>query len=262
MKNLIKNISKMFPALILTGPRQVGKTSLLKKMFNDYNYITLDIPSTAEMAEKNPDIFLKELKKPVILDEIQYAPSLFRHLKIEVDNDTSKGQYFLTGSQNFLLMHGVTESLSGRCAVLNMLGLTVHEIQNNFNNRLNQIRNCWQEGGKDKARELIRDIRSISVVLLPKYFQTDSLYKYETLSLNPYSIISKINKLTEEIEGEFPQFILKLEESSFDDFDEEKKLFSVDYENLTSENIIALNSDLVGYSKEHGLDFENNIAIS
>lgn len=134
----------------------------------------------------------------------------------------------------------------------------INEIQNDFNNRLNQIRNCWQEGGKDKARELIRDIRSISVALLPKYFQTESLYKYETLSINPYSIISQIKKRTEEIEGELPQFTLKLEESSFIDFDEKKELVPLDFENIIQENIIALNSDLVGYSKDFGLDFSND----
>lgn len=124
----LKKIAEIFPAVLVTGPRQVGKTSLLRKHFQDITYITLDIPSVAEMAETNPDIFLENLKTPAILDEIQYAPTLFRHLKIVIDRNPHKGQYLLTGSQNFQMMQGISESLSGRCGILNLLGLSTVEI--------------------------------------------------------------------------------------------------------------------------------------
>ncbi len=124
----LKKVANMFPAVLMTGPRQVGKTSLLRKHFPDIPYITLDIPSVAEMAEKNPDIFLENTQTPVILDEIQYAPTLFRHLKIAIDRNPIPGQYLLTGSQHFQMMEGVTESLSGRCGILTLSGLSIEEI--------------------------------------------------------------------------------------------------------------------------------------
>ena len=132
----------------------------------------------------------------------------------------------------------------------------IREIKNNFSLGIEQIKKSWREGGKENARELIRDIRSINVALLPAHFTTESLYKYETLSINPYSIMSQIRKKIQDIDGEIPQFILKLEESAFD-YDEKKELSSLNYEEIAYENIIALNSDLIGYSREFGLDFEN-----
>jgi len=129
------------------------------------------------------------------------------------------------------------------------------EIKNNSANKWDQIRECWMIGGKDKARTLIRDIRSISIVLLPEGLPVESLYYYESLSMNPFSLISKIRKITERMDV-IPNYTLKHEESSFIDFDEEKKLASIDFEKIKNENIIALNSDIVGYSPEFGLDFE------
>jgi CRISPR-associated endonuclease/helicase Cas3 len=129
------------------------------------------------------------------------------------------------------------------------------EIENNSHLRWDKIRTCWLEGGKEHARELIRDISSINIVLLPAYYRTDSLYKYEALSINPHSLESKIRKLIEDLEGEIPNFTFRLEESSFDDFDSLKELTPIPLEKIFMENIIALNSDLVGYSKDWGLDF-------
>jgi len=129
------------------------------------------------------------------------------------------------------------------------------EIQNGFNQSIENIKDCWLEGGKDKSRQLIRDIRSINFVLLPEGYKTESLYKYESLSINPYSIISKIKKKMDEYENEVPHFILKLEESNFD-FDIEKELTPINIEDISTENIIALNSQCVGYSTNYGLDFD------
>lgn len=129
-KNILLKAAKTFPAVLLTGPRQVGKTSILRKIFPDYGYVTLDIPSVAEQAETNPELFLEEHASPVIIDEIQYAPSIFRTLKYVIDQQKdSHGRYLLTGSQDFLLMQNVSESLSGRCAVLNLHTLSVREIR-------------------------------------------------------------------------------------------------------------------------------------
>ncbi len=103
-----------FPAVVVTGARQTGKTSLLKLLFPHHNYVSLDIPSRAAQAEESPELFLKSYSPPVVIDEVQYAPKLFRHLKVAIDeNRTLKGQFILTGSQKFTLMREVSDSLAG-----------------------------------------------------------------------------------------------------------------------------------------------------
>ena len=124
---LIK-ITKAFPVLALIGPRQVGKTSILERTFPNYNYVCLDVGANAEAAETRPESFLKKYPPPVIIDEIQYAPSFFRHIKAYVDSHrTQKGLFIITGSQNFLLMQSIADSLAGRCAVIPFLGLSGSE---------------------------------------------------------------------------------------------------------------------------------------
>src|ERR1700738_1311055 len=92
------------PAIVLTGARQTGKTSTLLRLFPEHAFVSLDLPTEAEQAEKEPRSFLARHPAPVIIDEVQYAPGLFRHLKSEVDsNRTSHGQFLLTGSQKFTL---------------------------------------------------------------------------------------------------------------------------------------------------------------
>lgn len=119
---------KQYPIIVLTGPRQVGKTSLLEKTFPDYHYVTLDYAQNAEQAETNPLGFLSSHPCPLIIDEIQYAPSLLRHIKAQVDQRKGeKGLYLITGSQSFAQMQSVSESLSGRAAVLSLLGLSHQE---------------------------------------------------------------------------------------------------------------------------------------
>ncbi|MBI4245087.1 MAG: ATP-binding protein [Planctomycetes bacterium] len=129
------NISRDFPVLLVTGPRQAGKTSILKHVFQEANYITLDVPSEAEKAERTPDAFIGNIKTPVIIDEIQYAPSLFRYLKVAIDRNKKVGQFLLTGSQHFLMIEGVSESLAGRCAILNLLSLSYQELEGLANKR-------------------------------------------------------------------------------------------------------------------------------
>lgn len=125
----IKEAVKARPVVLLTGIRQVGKSSLLKKLFQEVDYVTLDKIVLAEEAEENPTHFLNRFKKQVIIDEIQYAPSLFRDLKIKVDEDRSaKGKWILTGSQHFTLMKHVSESLAGRIRVLNLGTLSASEL--------------------------------------------------------------------------------------------------------------------------------------
>lgn len=127
----IQELTLSRPCVLITGARQTGKSSLLERTFPDYNYVSLDLPSLASEAKENGEYFLEKNKAPIIVDEIQYAPELFRFLKIVIDNDRDKfGRFLLTGSQKFHLMKGVNESLSGRISILECHSLSIRELYN------------------------------------------------------------------------------------------------------------------------------------
>ena len=127
----LREISASFPVLILTGPRQAGKTTLLEMIAESgRRYATLDDLNLRQLAQKDPRLFVQTFKPPAIIDEIQYAPQLLSAIKIEVDRQKQKpGMYWLTGSQKFSLMRGIAESLAGRAAVIDLLGLSQAEIE-------------------------------------------------------------------------------------------------------------------------------------
>jgi predicted AAA+ superfamily ATPase len=117
------------PILVLTGARQTGKTATLRRLFPDRHFVSLDLPTEAEQAEKEPDAFLRRHPAPCIIDEVQYAPALFRHLKSTTESRRNRyGQYLLTGSQKFTLMKGVSESLAGRADIAELETLSWAEI--------------------------------------------------------------------------------------------------------------------------------------
>ena len=127
----IKRVSNSFPVLLLTGPRQVGKTTLLEFCADDKrNYVTLDDLDARSMAQNDPGLFIQTYKAPIIIDEVQYATELFSYIKMVVDKEKKNGLFWLTGSQKFHLMRGITESLAGRVAVLDLLGLSQSELDN------------------------------------------------------------------------------------------------------------------------------------
>ena len=116
--------------VVLTGARQTGKTSTLLRLFPNHTFVSLDLPTEAEQAEKEPDNFLRRHPAPAIIDEVQYAPGLFRHLKVAVDAERARnGQFLLTGSQKFTLMKSVSESLTGRADIAELETLSLAEIQ-------------------------------------------------------------------------------------------------------------------------------------
>jgi predicted AAA+ superfamily ATPase len=126
---LIESQKHKFPILALTGPRQSGKTTLLKEIFEDYEYVSLENPNNRLFASQDPVGFLNQYHQKVILDEVQRVPELFSYLQERVDNSKMMGQYILSGSQNFHLLNSITQSLAGRVALFKLLPLDFSELK-------------------------------------------------------------------------------------------------------------------------------------
>ena len=129
LSKVIKEASETFPVVLITGPRQVGKTTIFERSKESSRlYVTLDDPQVRALAKNDPHLFLQTYKAPLLIDEIQYAPELFPYIKMAVDKVRQKGMFWLTGSQQFSLMTNVAESLAGRVAILELQGLSQAEI--------------------------------------------------------------------------------------------------------------------------------------
>ena len=164
----IKRAVESRPVVLLTGIRQAGKSSLLQRLYPDAEYVTFDNILNAEEAAHNPTRFLDRFKGRVILDEIQYVPSLFRDLKIKIDkNRDARGKWILTGSQHFVLMKKVSESLAGRIRILNLGTLSAKEL-----NRTDLLKNkrdlLWKGGFPELWAEGLE----------AKYFYEDYIQTY------------------------------------------------------------------------------------
>lgn len=129
-EDAVQKAAKLFSTVLVTGARQVGKTTMLKEMMGELSYLTLDDPTLLESAITEAGSFFKSTPPPVIVDEIQYAPNLFPYIKMIADETGKKGLFFLTGSQQFHMMKNVSESLAGRIGIINLLGLSIREIFN------------------------------------------------------------------------------------------------------------------------------------
>ena len=124
----IKHAMKQFPVGFLTGPRQSGKTTLLKREFPHYSYVNLEDPEMRQWAIEQPEDFLHKHPWPLIIDEAQYAPLLFSYLQLLVDEHNEPGMFLLSGSQNFLTMEKITQSLAGRTAIMSLLPFSYNEL--------------------------------------------------------------------------------------------------------------------------------------
>ena len=130
LEKVVLEVTKEYPVVLVTGPRQVGKTTMLQKLMEgtDRNYVSLDDLNERNLAKTDPEMFLQLHKPPILIDEVQYAPELFVYIKIHVDKYHNAGDFWLTGSQVFKLMSGIQESLAGRVAVLSLTSLSQAEI--------------------------------------------------------------------------------------------------------------------------------------
>ena len=129
IEDKILALSKEYSCILITGPRQVGKTTVLRRlMAADREYVTLDDLEERGLAKRDPAMFLQIHATPIMIDEVQYAPELFSYIKMEIDKGADPGTYWLTGSQAFKLMELAQESLAGRVAILHMSSLSQHEI--------------------------------------------------------------------------------------------------------------------------------------
>jgi predicted AAA+ superfamily ATPase len=128
LETFVDKAAGQFPCILVTGARQVGKTTLLRHLAGrERVYVTLDDPLVLSLAKDDPALFLQRFPPPVLIDEIQYAPELLPHIKMAVDREHTPGGFWLTGSQQFHLMKGVSESLAGRVGIVQLLGLSRRE---------------------------------------------------------------------------------------------------------------------------------------
>lgn len=125
---VVERIAKRKPVLVLTGARQVGKSTMLNEVCSGIRYVALNRPLVRESAKENPSLFFETNKPPVVVDEIQKAAELFDYIKDIVDEDNAKGQFYLTGSQSMKLMKNVSDSLAGRAGIIRLLGLSMREL--------------------------------------------------------------------------------------------------------------------------------------
>ncbi len=125
----LKSLSQQYPVIALTGPRQSGKTTLVKMLFPEKHFISLEEVDVRDFAIEDPRRFLGQFREGAILDEVQRVPHLFSYIQTIVDQKQKKGMFVLTGSSHFMLMENISQSLAGRVAILKLLPLSIFELQ-------------------------------------------------------------------------------------------------------------------------------------
>ena len=173
IESKLQQMATKFPVIAITGPRQSGKTTLCKKLFSKYKYVTLENPDTKQFAQEDPKGFLIEYNDKVIIDEVQNVPELFSYIQGIVDDSGKTGQYILTGSQNFLLLEKISQTLAGRIYIHHLLPFSFAELKSKKTNQYYHIFNGGYPRIYDKKIEpedffpsyiqtyVERDVRSI-----------------------------------------------------------------------------------------------------
>ena len=160
----VLDTSKEYAGILITGPRQVGKTTMLRQLMDDSrHYVTLDDLDERRLAKEDPALFLSLHPVPVLIDEVQYAPELFSYIKIAIDNGAAPGAFWLTGSQSFRLMELAQESLAGRIAIFHLTALSQHEIYGSGENtpftlELSKLQERAQRGAQTDAAGIYQRI--------------------------------------------------------------------------------------------------------
>ena len=149
-KYLLEN-AEYYPIVTLTGPRQSGKTTLVRKAFPEHAYVSLEETESRFFARDNPREFLTRYSGPVIIDEAQRVPELFSYIQTAVDENDSSGRFILTGSQNFLLIEKVSQSLAGRCAILHLLPFSHSELEKREQAIPDRIENLFTSNTKSNS---------------------------------------------------------------------------------------------------------------
>ena len=183
----VKIIHDTFRVLLVTGPRQVGKTTLLTEYLpQNMSYISLDDEVLRTQAKTNPKTFLQEHKWPLLIDEAQYAPELFPYIKMIVDKEKRRGMYWLTGSQQIKLMKNVQESLAGRVGIIKLNSLTYSEIEKNVNKTLFEPDNL-------KKNDNIIDVNKLFEIIfnggMPELYDVPSMNKKDYFYSFGYNFI-------------------------------------------------------------------------
>ncbi len=162
----VQRLAKKFPVLSVTGPRQSGKTTLLKQSFPNHTYISLEDNDNRRFAENDPRGFLNAYPKGIIIDEVQRVPHLFSYIQTIVDDKNKSGQFILSGSQNFLLLENISQTLAGRIAILKLLPFSLNELQGN------KILTKWEDYIFTGSYPRIYDKKISPKDFYPSYIQT------------------------------------------------------------------------------------------
>ena len=172
---VVARIARRKPVLVLTGARQVGKSTMLREVCGDASYVALNRPLVRESARENPSAFFDMHKPPVVVDEIQKAAELFDYIKDIVDERKDKGQFFLTGSQSLKLMKNITDSLAGRAGVIKLMGLSMRELDGiDYRAPFVPTLEHFEAVEKTAQHEYDRTISRIHKGFFPELYETES----------------------------------------------------------------------------------------